>query len=145
MSESTVKQPNEVVQIMYDHFMEQYKDNNKAIAAINYMAEKVQEEGCKLVHLGKIVFLITVAGPLMVEMHAMVAKGLSKNERLKELDKQLDPLIAILKKADVKVLYTYMPSKEKQEFEKILIEYKFKEGKVKGPDGKQYISFFIEV
>jgi hypothetical protein len=145
MNAPRVKQPNEVVQIMYDHFMDQYNDNNKAVAAINYMAEKLQEQGCKLVHLGHIVFLITVAGPLMVEMHAMVASGLSKDERLKELDKQLDPLIVILKNADVKVLYTYMPLTEKQEFEKILLEYKFKEEKITGPDNKQYISFFIEV
>jgi hypothetical protein len=44
-----------------------------------------------------------------------------------------------------KVLYTYMPLNKKQVFEKILREYKFKEGKIKGPDGKPYISFFIEV
>jgi len=145
MTASTVKQPNEVVQIMYDHFMEQYHDNNKAIAAINYMAEKVQEQGCKLVHLGKLVFLITVSGPHMVEMHAMIDTHLSENEKLKELDKQLDPLMDILRKADVKVLYTYMPVKDKSKYEKILREYKFKENKIEGPDGNPYIAFYIEV
>lgn len=145
MNASTKENTNEVVQIMYDHFMEQFHSNEKASAAVNYMAQKVQEPGCKLVHLGKIVFLVTVSGPHMIEMHAMTAKGLSESEKLKELDKQLDPLIAILKKSDVKVLYTYMPLKEKKIFEKILREYKFKEQKVEGPDGKQYISFYIEV
>jgi len=145
MNASTAEKPNEVVQIMYDHFMEQFHSGKKAAAAVNYMAQKVQEPGCKLVHLGKIVFLITVSGPHMVEMHAMIGKGMSESAKLKELDKQLDPLIEILKKADVKVLYTYMPLNKKQIFEKILQEYKFKQEKIKGPDGKPYISFFIEV
>jgi hypothetical protein len=145
MTASTAEKPNEVVQIMYDHFMEQTHSGKKAAAMVNYMGQKVQEPGCKLIHLGKIVFLITVSGPHMVEMHAMIGKGLSESAKLKELDKQLDPLIAILKNAEVKVLYTYMPLNKKQVFEKILREYKFKEEKIKGPDGKPYISFFIEV
>jgi hypothetical protein len=145
MNASTTGQQNEVVQIMYDHFMEQTHSEKKASAMVNYMGQKVQEQGCKLVHLGKIVFLITVAGPLMVEMHAMMGKGMSESAKLKELDRQLDPLIEILKKADVKVLYTYMPFNKKQVFGKILSEYKFKEETIKGPDGKLYVSFFIEV
>ena len=145
MVTSTTEKPNEVVQIMYDHFMEQYRSDKKATAAVNYMAQQVQEPGCKLVHLGKVVFLITVSGPNMVEMHAMIAKGLSESAKLAELDKQLDPLIAILKRADVKVLYTHMPENKRSTFEQILREYEFKEEKIKGPDGKPYIAFFIEV
>ena len=92
MNASTEEKPNEVVQIMYDHFMEQTHSGKKAAAMVNYMGQKVQEPGCKLVHLGKIVFLITVSGPHMVEMHAMIGKGMSESAKLKELDKQLDPL-----------------------------------------------------
>jgi hypothetical protein len=51
----------------------------------------------------------------------------------------------ILRKADVKVLYTYMPVKDKSKYEKILREYKFKENKIEGPDGNPYIAFYIEV
>ena len=136
---------NPVVRIIYDHFLDMYKSAKQAAAAVNYMAAKVQEPGCKLVHLGNVVFIVTVSGPHMVEMHAMVGGKLSEGAKLKELDKQLDPLMAILKKADVKVLYTYMPLGRKKTFEKILREYKFKEGRIKGPDGKPYITFFIEV
>lgn len=145
MSALASSNANQVIKIMYDHFKAQYKDDKKAVAAVNYIGEKVQEPGCKLVHLGKIVFLITVSGVRMVEMHAMIDSHLSESEKLKELDKQLDPLIDILRKADVKVLYTYMPVKDKAKYEKILSEYEFKEDKIKGPDGKTYIAFYIEV
>ena len=39
---------NKTIRIMYECFMEQFKNEKKAFAAVNHIAQKVKEPGCKL-------------------------------------------------------------------------------------------------
>lgn len=135
---------NPVIKIMFEHFMVQYNDEEKAIAAINFIAEQVKQPGCKLIHLGNIVFLITVSTSHMVEMHAMMGGNLTEDQKIAELDKQLDKLLPILKKMEVKLAYTYMTVDKVNKFRKVLQEYKFYEQPVRVED-KNYMAFYVEV
>lgn len=147
MDEKTQKvlESNPTVQIMYDHFMNQFHgDQEKTFAAINYLGEQVQHPGCKLIHLGNVVFLITVSASRMVEMHAMMGGKPSKQEKLRNIDKELDSLLPILKDLDVKLAYTYMKPEDAKEFRDVLKEYKFYE-KPAYVQGKKVVAFYVEV
>jgi hypothetical protein len=135
---------NPTLRVMYDQFMGQYKDNAKAIAAINYIGEQVKQPGCKLIHLGNVVFLISVSSSHMVEIHAMMGGKLTEKQKLEALDKQLGRLLPILKKLDVKVAYTYMPQDKVGQFRKVLKEYKFYDRPVE-VQGKKLVAFYVEV
>ena len=60
MAEADNKDQHKILEIMFDHFMDQYKDKGKTISAIRYLAEKVKEPGCKLIHSGEVLFMINV-------------------------------------------------------------------------------------
>lgn len=135
---------NETIRIMYEHFMDQYKDEGKAIKSINYIGEQVKQPGCKLIHLGNIVFMISVSASHMVEMHAMIGGHLSDDKKLDALDAQLDELLRMLKQFDAKLAYTYMPKNKVAKFRKVLKEYKFFERPVQH-EGKTYTAFYVEV
>jgi hypothetical protein len=135
---------NETLRIMYDHFTDQYKDAKKAIAAINYIGEQVQQPGCTLIHLDNVVFMISVSATKMVEMHAMIGGHPTEAQKLEAIDKQLDKLLPILKDVGAKLAYTYMPPNKAAQFRKVLKEYKFYEKPAK-VEGKAYIAFYVEV
>ena len=135
---------NDQVRIMYEHFMDQFKDESKTFAAINHIAEKVKEPGCKLIHLENTVFLITVSAARMVEMHAMMGGHPTMDQKLKTLDKLLDQLLPMLKELDVKIAYTYMTPDKVGEFRKILEGHKFYERPAE-VEGKKYVAFYVEV
>ena len=135
---------NETLSIMYDHFTNQYKDGAKAIAAINYVGEQVQQPGCKLIHLDNVVFMISVSATNMVEMHAMIGGQPTDKQKLEAVDKQLGKLLPMLKEFGAKLAYTYMPPNRAAQFRKVLEEYKFYERPAK-VDGKPYITFYVEV
>jgi mannose/fructose/N-acetylgalactosamine-specific phosphotransferase system component IID len=135
---------NETLRIMYDHFMNQYKDAKKAIAAINYIGEQVQQPGCKLIHLDNVVFMISVSAAKMVEMHAMMGGNPTEQQKLEAIDKQLDKLLPMLKELGAKLAYTYMLPNKAAQFRKVLKEYKFYEKSVK-IENKTYIAFYVEV
>lgn len=149
MAEQMLTDPNKfppTVKVLYDYFMEITKgDKQKTFAGITSLSQKVQEDGAKLVHFGDVVFLVTVSGPHMIEMHAMIGGKPTEAEKMKELDTQLDKLLKYLKTIDVKLAYTYMAPNMQDKYSKILNGYKFKKSNIKGPDGKPYVAFYVEV
>jgi TPP-dependent 2-oxoacid decarboxylase len=135
---------NPVIQIMYEHFSGQYKgDEEKIAAAINYVADLVQQEGCKLVHYGDVVFMVSVAAEKMVEFHAMIGGKKSDSEKLAVLNKELDKLLKYLKGVGVALAFTHMPTDKVKVFSKVLEEYKFTRKEVASPDGKKVVAFYI--
>lgn len=135
---------NKPVSIMYDHFMDQYKDEKKAVSAINQIGEQVKQDGCKLIHLGDTMFLVSVTAARMVEMHAMIGGHRTEEQKLSELDKQLEKLLPMLKDYGVKLAYTYMTPDKIGKFRKILKGHKFYERPAKS-GGKSYIAVYVEV
>ena len=142
--EETNPEQNKVVQILYDHFSEQYKnDEQKVIGAINYIGDLVKQEGCKLMHFGDVVFMVTVTAAKMIEFHAMIGGKMSESNKLITLDKELDKLLESLKEIGVALAFTHMPTDKVKVFSKILEEYKFTRKEVTGPDGKKVTAFYI--
>ena len=135
---------NKTIRIMYENFMEHFKDENKSFAAINNISEKVKEKGCKLIPIDNVVFLITVSATHMVEMHAMIGGNLTDAQKLKALEAPLNKLFPMLKQLGVKMVYTYMPPDKIQAFRGILKKYKFFE-KPAEVDGKKVIAVYAEV
>lgn len=135
---------NKTIRIMYEGFMEQFKDENKSFAAINSIAEKVKEPGCKLIPIDDVVFLITVSASSMVEMHAIIGGNLTEAQKIKALESPLNKLFPMLKELGVKLVYTYMPPEKIQAFRGILKKYKFFE-KPTEVDGKKVVAVYAEV
>lgn len=137
---------NPVLQILFDHFEEQYKgEKQKVIEAINSIANQVQQEGCKLIHFGNVVFVTNVSGSRMVEFHAIVGGKLEQKEKIAEIDKELDNLLPMLKELGVLIAYTTMPKEKVSVFGKILDNYKFSKKDVELPDGKSGVAFYISL
>jgi hypothetical protein len=142
--ENQTAEQNPVLRVMYDHFSAQYKgDEKKTVGAINYVAELVQQEGCKLVHYGDVVFMVSVTAEKMVEFHAMIGGGKSESEKLEVLNKELDKLLKYLKDLGVALAFTHMPTDKVKVFSKVLEEYKFTRKEVAGPNGKKVVAFYI--
>jgi hypothetical protein len=135
---------NKTIRIMYENFMEHFKDENKSFAAINNIAEKVKEPGCKLIPIDDMVFLITVSASHMVEMHAMIGGNLTEAKKLKVLEVSLEKLFPMLKDLGVKMVYTYMPPDKIQAFRGIIKKHKFFE-KPAEIDGKKVVAVYAEV
>jgi ADP-heptose:LPS heptosyltransferase len=140
---SAASEQKAIIDIMYQSFMDQYHDEKKAIGAIKYIGQKVQEPGCKLMHFGNTVFIVTVSGKNMVEVHAMVGGMLTEAQKAKEIDKEMTKLIDQLKTFGTKILYTYMPPDKEAMFGEILKEYQFRKTNITGPDGKPYVAFYV--
>jgi hypothetical protein len=139
-------QDNPVLKILFDAFEQQYKgDKEKVIGAINAIAEQVQQEGCKLIHFGKVVFITNVVGSRMVEFHALVGGKMDEKKKIAELDKELDKLLPMLKKLGVLIAYTTMPKDKVPVFGKILDNYKFSKKEVELPDGRPGVAFYISL
>ena len=135
---------NKVIEILYDHFMRQYKnDEKKAVAAINYIGTLAQKDGTNLVHFGRVVFMVSVVAKKMVEFHAMIGGNPSESEMLKLLNKELDSLIKYLKQIGVAIAYTHMPTEKEKVFSNILEEYNFTKKKSTDDNGKNVIAFYI--
>jgi Holliday junction resolvase len=134
----------QVIKIMYDHFMEQLKDSSKAVSAINYIGDNLKDPGFKLIRFGDVVFTITVTEPQTIEFHAMIGGRKSEKEKIKVLDQELDKLINYLPKVGVRLAMTAMPNEKVKVFERILEEYKFKKYKF-DKDGRPMTAFYIGV
>lgn len=135
---------NKTIRIMYECFMDQFKDEKKAFGAINNIAEKVKEPGCKLIEIDDVVFLITVSASRMVEMHAMIAGKLTNVQRADALDAPMGKLLPMLKKFGAKLVYTYMPPKDISAYQNMLKKYKFYQ-KPTEVNGKKAIAVYVEV
>lgn len=135
---------NKTIRIMYECFMEQFKDENKSFAAINNIAEKVKEPGCKLIPIDDVVFLITVSASRMVEMHAMIAGKLTNAQKAKALDVPMGKLLPMLKDVGAKLAYTYIPPEDIPAYQGMLKKYKFYQ-KPTEVNGKKAIAVYVEV
>ena len=137
---------NPVLKILSDAFDQQYAgDQEKVIGAINALAAMVEQEGCKLIHFGKVVFITNVTGSRMVEFHALVGGRMDEKRKLAEIDKELDKLLPMLKKLGVVLAYTTMPKEKVAVFGKILDNYKFSKKEVELPDGRPGVAFYISL
>lgn len=135
---------NKTIRIMYESFMEQFKDENKSFAAINNIAEKVKEPGCKLIPIDDVVFLVTVSASRMVEMHAMIAGKSTDAQKAQALDAPMSKLLPMLKNFGAKLAYTYMPPEKISAYQKMLQKYKFYQ-KPTEVNGKKTIAVYVEV
>lgn len=145
MEEEAVKN-NPVLKILIEFFKDVYHgDEKKVVGAINVIADQVQQEGCKLIHFGNVVFLVHVTGSHMVEFHAMVGGKTNEKQKLAEIDKQLDKLLPMLKELGVLIAYTTMPKDKVSKFAHILDNYKFSKRDVQLPDGRPGVAFYVSL
>jgi hypothetical protein len=135
---------NKTIRIIYECFMEQFNDEKKALGAVNTIAQKVKEPGCKLIAIDDVVFLVTVSLSHMVEIHAMMSGKLTDEEKAKTLDAPLGKLFPTLKRLGAKVAYTYMPPDKIGAYERVLKKYKFFK-KPTEAGGKKVIAVYAEV
>ena len=135
---------NKTIRIMYECFMEQFKDEGKAFGAINSIAKKVKEPGCKLIPIDDVVFFITVSASHMVEMHAMMGGNLTDAQKAQALDAPMGKLLPMLKKVGAKLAYTYMPPESVPAYQKMLKKYKFFQ-KPTQVNGKKVVTVYTEV
>lgn len=135
---------NKTIRIMYECFMELFKDEKKAFAAVNHIAQKVKEPGCKLIPIGDVVFLITVSASHLVEMHAMMAGKKSDAQKAQALDAPLGQLLPMLKSFGANLAYTSIPPEQISAYQTILKKYDFYQ-KPAEINGKKVITAYVEV
>ena len=100
-----------VVKIATDYFRKATKSEEEAQALLGGLARIVQDQGAKLVHLGKVLFLVMVRGEGVVEVHTI-----GEESRPRELAKNFMDLYKYLKNIGVKTAYTYA---EDEKFKKL--------------------------
>lgn len=135
---------NPVLKLLIEYFDEVYKgDQQKVSGALTVIGQQVQQEGCKLIHFGNVVFLVHVTGSHMVEFHAMVGGKLSEKEKVAEIDKELDKLLPMLKRLGVLIAYTTMPKDKVKTFARVLDNYKFTKRDVQLHNGQKGVAFYV--
>jgi hypothetical protein len=92
----------EVVRIAREYFLQETGSEEAADEAMEKLAQLVQEEGSKLVHIGNVLFLVLVRGKGVVEVHTI-----GTNVSPRELAQNFVELASYLQKIGVKVAYTY--------------------------------------
>ena len=92
----------EIVRIAREYFLQETGSEEAADVAMEKLANLVQEEGSKLVHIGNVLFLILVRGKGVVEVHT-----LSVEANPRELAQNFVELANYLQNIGVKVAYTY--------------------------------------
>lgn len=135
---------NKTIRIMYESFMELFKDEKKAFGAINGIAEKVKAPGCKLIPIDDVVFLVTVSANHLVEMHAMIAGKRTDAQKAQALDAPLGKLLPMLKSFGAKLAYTSIPPEQISAYQEILKKYNFYQ-KPAEVNGKKVITAYVEV
>lgn len=93
-----------IVKIALDYFKKETGSDKKANEMLAKLAEIIQEDGAKLVHLGNVLFLVMVRGEGVVEIHTV---GTEAQPRM--LADDYKQLAAYLKNIGVKTAYTYTP------------------------------------
>ena len=98
------KEQEQIVQIAFNYFKKETGSDEKAQEMMTKLATVVSEEGAKLVHLGKVLFLIMVRGKGVVEIHTI-----GEEAQPRYLAEDYKKLADYLKKIGVKTAYTYTP------------------------------------
>lgn len=100
------------------------EDANKRIGML---AQKAQEDGFRLVRLRDVVYTVEVAGPSMVEVHA-IPGGSTKQTvayRIKKLEETLPNLLAIVQQLEVAVVFVPMPKAEAKPYAELMKQFGF--------------------
>ena len=97
----------EVLQIAMDYFRSQTSSEEEAMKMMAAMAKTIEDQGAKLVHIGKYLFLILVRGKGYVEVHTI---GNQNNPR--ELVQSFELLAKYLKSIGAVLAFTYSPDKK---------------------------------
>lgn len=92
----------QIYQIAMEYFRNTTGSESEANKMLAGLAQLVQEDGAKLVHIGNVLFLIVVRGQGVVEVHTIGVEN--PPSKLAEDFKQL---AAYLKNIGVKMAYTY--------------------------------------
>lgn len=101
----------EIMRIATEYFRSVTKTEDEAQQMLATLANVVQEQGAKLVHLGNVLFLVLVRGKELVEVHTIGTEDKPRN-----MAKNFVNLANYLKGIGVKVAYTYTPDTK---FEKL--------------------------
>lgn len=92
----------EVTRIAREYFLQETGSEEAADVAMEKLANLVQEEGSKLVHIGNVLFLVLVRGKGVVEVHTLAV-----NVNPRDLAQNFVELANYLQNIGVKVAYTY--------------------------------------
>jgi len=129
----------EIIEILQAYFLKETGDPDKAEELLGKLAATItQDDGAKLVHLGKTVFLVLVRGTGMVEVHTM-----SVDDDSLSLAKSFVALTKYLKNIGVKLAYTYTDD-PKYELVAKRTRLPFKKSSTIGGDGKKYTAYYLE-
>jgi hypothetical protein len=101
----------EIERIARDYFTGVAGSPEGAENMLGRLAEIVQEDGAKLVHLGNVLFLILVRGEGVIEFHTIGSEQTSE-----QYAQDLVDLAKYLEKIGVKLAYTYA---ENRAFERV--------------------------
>jgi hypothetical protein len=128
----------QIMEIATSYFLrEAGGDQAKANELLAKLATTVQEPGAKLVHLNKILFLIMVRGPGVVEVHTMAADIVPA-----DMVEGFQKLAAYLQNIGAKVAYTYTDDRR---FARIARQTKLPIREVKqNIDGKETYIYIVE-
>lgn len=128
----------EITQIARKYFLrEAGGDEAQADEMLSKLAAMVQEPNIKLVHLDKVLFLVIVRGPGMVEVHTIAADIVPA-----DMVDGFIKLAAYLKNIGVKVAYTYSADPR---FKRIARQTKLPIKELKETiDGKETLIYVME-
>ena len=131
----------EIMRIATEYFRQQTGgDEEQTNRMLNGLANLVQQDGIRLVHLGNTLFLVLVKGKRMVEVHTMAV-----DETPSSLAKNFVMLTQYLKGIGVRVAYTYADD-DRYEMVAKRSRLPFQKRQVTLPeDGKTYTAYYLEL
>lgn len=131
----------EIMRIATEYFRQQTGgDEEQTNRMLNGLANLVQKDGIRLVHLGNTLFLVLVKGKRMVEVHTMAV-----DETPSSLAKNFVALVNYLKGIGVRVAYTYADD-DRYEMVAKRSRLPFQKRQVTLPeDGKTYTAYYLEL
>lgn len=128
----------DVQQLILDYAKRVTKSEQEANQFIFGLAQAVQEDGVKLVHFGKTLFLIIVRAEGVVEIHTM-----SVDEDSVTLAKNFVLLAKYLEMIGVKTAYTFTSDPKFAVIAK-RTKLPFKTKNITLPDGGEAVAYFME-
>lgn len=131
----------EIMRIATEYFRQQSGgDEAETNKLLGGLANLVQQDGIRLVHIGNTLFLILVKGKRMVEVHTMAV-----DETSSSLAQNFVALTKYLKGIGVRVAYTYADDARYEMVAK-RSRLPFQKRQVTLPeDGKTYTAYYLEL
>lgn len=131
----------EIMRIATEYFRQQTGGNEEETnRMLNGLANLVQKDGIRLVHIGNTLFLVLVKGKRIVEVHTMAV-----DETSSSLAQNFIALTKYLKGIGVRVAYTYADDARYEMVAK-RSRLPFQKRQVTMPeDGKTYTAYYLEL